>query len=229
MKTCSKSVRSLWLLAFFALALGFAGTGWAQPLTPGGGPTLCWLPLEFTDLNNHLVQAGLPALEPGLFLSGASYFGERRKELALVGLAIFGQSGASRLDKAVGLGFSLVGLGLEYGEETRPPFGQLGLFVGGFVAPASLTLKVILRPAKDFESGLEEPSGTGLSRGFLALAAYAGGEWALEIGRLRLSLGYLWAGATTNWRADGRDFPGPSGAFRGPLVQAAFVFGASRP
>lgn len=215
-------MRNLWLLASFALALGLASTGWAQPLTPGGGPTLCWLALEFGELNEHLAQARLPLLEPGLFLSGASYFGERRRGPALVGLAVSGQNSASRLDKAVRLGLSLAGLGLEYGEEARPPW-QFGLFVGGFVAPASLTLEVTLRPAKDFESGLEEPSGTSLSREFLALAVYAGGEWALDIGRLRLSLGYLWAGATTNWRADGRDFPGPSGAFRSPLVQVVFI------
>jgi hypothetical protein len=211
------------LLALAALLAASAGYG--QPLSPGGGPTLGWLPLDFTELNGHLAQAGLPELGPGLGLSGASYFGERRGRLAIGGLAAYGVAEAARLDKSVKLALQLTGLALEYGEEARPPLGQFGLFVGGLIAPASLSLRVTFHPAEDFGAGLERPSGTGLSREFLALAAYAGGEWALDIGRLRLSLGYLWAGATTNWKADGRDFPGPVESFRGPLVQLTFVFG----
>ncbi|MGQ9733957.1 MAG: hypothetical protein ACUVQU_02755 [Candidatus Bipolaricaulia bacterium] len=222
-------------LALLSLVLGLclmsfsSSQAWAQrvqPLSAGGGPILGWLALDLLELNEHLAQAGLPQLEPGLglVLSGVSYFGERGKRPALAGLAVSGQISASRLDKSVRLHLLLAGLGLEYGEETQPSFGQLGLFVGGFVAPARLTLKVTLSPAEGFDPGLKKPSGTGLTRGFLSFGLYAGGEWAFGLGRLRLSLGYLFAGATTNWRTDGRDFPGPIGAFRGPLLQAVFAF-----
>ncbi len=214
-------VRSLRLLPLL-LVIGLASPVRAEPLAPGGGPTIGWLSLNLIDLSEPLELAGLPQLEPGLFLSGLSYAGERRGRLALGGLAAYGTTGAARLEKSVRLALQLTGLTLEYGEEARE---QLGLFVGGLVAPASLTLEVTLRPAGDFDSGLSKSSGTSLTREFVAFELYAGGEWSFRAQRLRLSLGYLWAGATTNWQADGRDFPGPVESFSGPLVQVAFIFG----
>lgn len=221
LKKTTAMKRTLLSLGIALLIIVFACQG--RPLSPGGGPTLGWLPLDFTGLNEHLEQAGLPELELGLVLSGVSYFGGREgRKPAFVGLALSGRRWASRLERSTRLELLLTGLGLEYGEEASERFG---LFVGGFIAPASLTLEVTHRPAEDFRSGLEKFSGTALSREFLAFALYAGGEWAFGIGRLRLSLGYLWAGATTNWKADGRDFPGPSGRFRAPLIRVVLVLG----
>lgn len=208
------------LLVF--ITIGLTVVGRAQPLAPGGGPTLGWFPLGSVELNEQLDRADLPQLQPGMLLLGASYFGERRERLAVGGLTAFGQSGASRLDKSVKLSLLSTGLALEYGELVTE---RWGIFVGGSVAPTQLALEVTLQPAADFRSGLEKPSGTSLTREFFCLELYAGGEWAFGAQRFRLSLGYLWAGAVTNWRADGRDLPGPGESFSGPLIQAVLVIG----
>jgi len=204
------------------LLLGGAVLSEAQPLAPGGGPTLGWLPLDLVGLNEHLALAGLPQLEPGLLLIGMSYFGERRDGFAVGGLMAFGQSEATRLDKSVRLSLLFGGPTLEYGELVDE---QLGIFVGGLFAPARLTLKVTLHPAEDFDSGLQRSSGTSLTRSFFLMELYAGGEWALGEQRLRFSLGYLWAMGMSNWQTDGRDLPGPPERFSEPLVQVVFVFG----
>ncbi|MFQ6090785.1 MAG: hypothetical protein ACE5LD_05035 [Candidatus Bipolaricaulia bacterium] len=210
------------LLLLALLLLGGAAGGQAQPLTPGGGPALGWLPLGFTGLNEHLALAGLPGLGEGLLLVGANYFGDRRDGFDIGGLMVIGQSEATRLDKSVRLSLLVGGPTLEYGE---PVDEQMGVFVGGLVAPARLTLEVTLHPAEDFDSGLQKPSGTSFARSFFVMELYAGGEWALGGQRLRLSLGYLWAAGMSNWLTDGRDLPGPLERFSGPLVQAVFVFG----
>lgn len=194
----------------------------AQPLAPGGGPTLVRLPLKLTGLKEHLALAGLPGLGEGLLVIGANYFGDRRDGFDIGGLAVFGESGATRLDKSVRLSLLFGGPTLEYGELVD---GQLGVFVGGLIAPARLTLEVTLHPAEGFDSGLQKPSGTSLSRSFFVMELYAGGEWALGAQRLRLSLGYLWAAGIGNWLTDGRGLPGPLERFSGPLVQVVLVFG----
>lgn len=207
-------------LSLIFIIIGFTLVGQAQPLAPGGGPMLGWFPLNLIELNEHLDRADLPQLRPGMLLLGASYFGERRARLAIGGRAAFGQNGASRLEKAVKLSLLSTGLGLEYGELVTEHWG---IFIGGLVAPGHLALEVTFQPAANFRSGLEKPSGTSLTREFLSLELYAGAEWALGAQRFRLSLAYLWAGAVTNWRADGRDLPGPGEGFSGPLVQAVLV------
>jgi len=212
--------RVLLLLALLLLA-GAVG-GQAQPLAPGGGPTLGWLPLNLTGLNEHLALAGLPAPGQGLLLVGTNYFGDRRNGFAIGGLMVIGQSEATRLDQAVRLSLLFGGPTLEYGELVD---GQLRVFVGGLLAPARLTLEITLHPAEDFDSGLQRPSGTSLSRSLFVMELYAGGEWALGERRLRLSLGYLWAMGMSNWQTDGRDLPGPLERFSGPLAQVVVVLG----
>jgi hypothetical protein len=210
------------LLLLALLLLGGAAGGQAQPLAPGGGPTLGWLPLNLTGLNEHLALAGLPGLDEGLLLLGASYFGDRRDNFSIGGLMAFGQSEATRLDKSVRLSLLLGGPTVEYGELVDE---QLGIFIGGLVASASLTLEVTLHPAEDFDSGLKKPSGTSLTRSFFVVELYAGGEWALGAQRLRLSLAYLWAAGMSNWVTNGRDLPGPLERFSGPLIQVVLIFG----
>jgi len=203
------------------LLISGAALAQAQPLAPGGGLALGWLPLNLTGLNEHLALAGLPQLEPGLLLIGMSYFGERRDDFNIGGLMAFGQSEATRLDKSVRLSLLFGGPTLEYGELVDE---QLGIFVGGLFAPARLTLEVTLHPAEDFDSGLQRLSGTSLTRSSFLMELYAGGEWALGERRLRFSLGYLWAAGMSNWFTDGRNLPGPLERFSGPSVQAMFVF-----
>ena len=212
--------RSLLLLVLSLL--GGAVFSQAQSLAPGGGPTLGWLPLDLAGLSEHLALAGLPELGEGLFLSGVSYFGDRRDGFDIGGLMVIGQSEAFRLDKSVRLSLQLGGPTFEYGELLDE---RLGIFVGGLLAPARLTLEITLHPAEDFDSGLKKPSGTSLTRSFFVVELHAGGEWALGEQRLRLSLGYLWAVGMSNWLTDGRDLPGPLERFSGPLVQVVFVFG----
>lgn len=210
------------LLLLILLLLGGASPCQAQPLAPGGGPTLSRLLLDPAGLNEHLALAGLPELEESFFLLGASYFGDRRNGFDIGGLMVIGQSEATRLDKSVRLSLLLGGPTVEYGELVDE---HLGIFVGGLVATASLTLEVTLHPAEDFDSGLKKPSGTSLTRSFFAMELYAGGEWALGEQRLRLSLGYLWAAGMSNWVTNGRDLPGPLERFSGPLIQVVFIFG----
>ncbi|MDH7505057.1 MAG: hypothetical protein QHH25_02800 [Candidatus Acetothermia bacterium] len=214
-------VRSGLALLLVAVA-GLVTLGQAQPLAPGGGPMLAWLPLELAELNRDLGRADLPQLPPGLAIFGASYSGDRRDKLAIGGLAAFGESAASRLAKSVRLSLRLAGLALEYGELVTE---RWGIFVGGLAAPAHLALEVAFQPAADFQSGLARPTGTGLTRELLSLELYAGGEWALGAQRVRISLGYLWAGEVSDWRTDGRDLPGPSASFSGPLLQVVIVLG----
>ncbi len=208
------------ILLLLVLMVGGFASGYAQPLSSGGGPAASWLALNLSDLNNHLTPAGLPELEPGIPVFGVAYSGDRREGFALGGLAASGVSEASRLDETVQLSLQLAGLTVEYGE---PASENLGIFVGGLLAPASLTLATTLHPAEGFDSGLEKPSGMSLTRRLFALEIYAGGEWALGKGRLRLSLGYLWAAAMTNWKTNGRDIPGPLERLRGPLVQTSLM------
>lgn len=207
-------------IILFLLMFGGLQIGYAQPLSSGGGPAASWLALNLSDLNNHLTSGGLPELEPGIPLFGVAYSGDCREGLALGGLSAYGKAEASRLDKTVQLSLRLAGLSLEYGELASE---KMGIFVGGLLAPASLRLATTLHPAEGFDSGLEKPSGTSLTRGLFALEVYVGGEWALGKGRLRLSLGYLWAAAMSNWKTNSRDIPGPLERLRGPLIQATLM------